>query len=74
MKGVSGEGVEGDEEEVDFGYWEKAELPPQNSPLAASSQSADTHTPTGPVTSETPPTAGSKDTALPARDMDLSLL
>lgn len=75
---VSGEGVEGEDEEVDFGYWEKAELPAQESALTATTAETDTHTTTTTTAdSPSPDAGGSKDAARPAavsRDMDLSLL
>lgn len=64
----SGEGVEGEDEDIDFGYWEKAGLPVQESALPVSAQT---------TTTTSLPDTGSKDTApttSPPRDIDLSLL
>lgn len=68
----SGEGVEGEDDDIDFGYWEKAELPVHESALPVSTQSTTTSLPdTGSKESTT------KDTAprtSPPKDIDLSLL
>ena len=72
VSGGSGEGGlgDGEEDEVDFGYWEKAELPVEGQPQT------DTHTTTDSLP-QGPQTDSGKGTPLPAalpRDMDLSLL
>lgn len=64
----SGEGVEGEDDDIDFGYWEKAEPPVHESALPVSTQS---------TTTTSLPDTGSKDTVprtSPSKDIDLSLL